>query len=995
MFFDRFGKHGSSAALDGSYTACVTPGSVSDPERSPSDGTLRRRVVALGLAINLALPATGITLLSSAHAQTPPSDTGTTPYTRPSTRPAATQPTMRMQSTAGAVTPAPAPVMRTAPAPRPMAPMAMPLSAPVASGDSVDSALNDAANFSRIKQQQQQFQAQQLVDRARAEAAGNQRTEALNDYTQAAQLDPSNQQATTGRDQLAGQLGVGTAPSGLGQLSNVLPERIQAITYSFNSAITDANNAIGAGNFADAQRALDRARIARNTDPTIFTVQQVNVFDTTIANTDAALQRAEQQSSQANADKAAVDALSAQRDAALRQQQDRERTVAGLIQDARVYIDQGKYREALAVIDHIQALDPSNQYASSVRLLIEDKAAIQEQRGYKEEFDRQITAQLNETHEQLIPYADILRYPSDWPQLSEMRDAEVKADRGESDEDAAIQAQLDRHLPELNFTANSFSDVIDYLRDVSGANIYVDWPALERASISRDAPVTARLRDIKFSKALELIFKSVEGDDDDRKLGYTIDEGVITISTRKELNKNVVTRRYDINDLLFVPPDYTNAPSLDLSQNNSQTAGGGGGGSSSSQNLFSGNTNLNNATDEQNQRTERIDEIRKYISENVAPATWKDNGGDVGSISSSPLRAVLLITQTPENHRDIVKVLDSLRASQALQVSIETRFLVVQRNFLEDIGVNTNFSFTPNSLGLSKYFSPITLTNSQATLASTGVSSSSAGGTTLGSTPGSASGLDWTSRVSNGTVPGSIAASTSDYPTQSVITGSYVDNLTVDFLIRAVQANQNTTSVTAPRLTLFSGQRAVIIIETQEAYVSGLTPVVGTGAALFEPTISTVPASAVVLSVLATVAPDRKYVYLDIRPQLARLAALASVTETAFVTPITTGTTTVGTTQTVSGTLQLPTIDYTIVETSCSVPDGATLLLGGQTLAGESEREQGVPVLSKIPFLKRLFTNRADAQDEQITLILVKPTILIQHEQEQKQFPLLSTRVTQ
>ena len=52
-----------------------------------------------------------------------------------------------------------------------------------------------------------------------------------------------------------------------------------------------------------------------------------------------------------------------------------------------------------------------------------------------------------------------------------------------------------------------------------------------------------------------------------------------------------------------------------------------------------------------------------------------------------------------------------------------------------------------------------------------------------------------------------------------------------------------------------------------------------------------------------------------------------------------------------------------------------------------------MPILSKIPFLKRLFTNRATANDEQILLILVKPTILIQHEQEQKQFPLLSSKV--
>jgi len=70
-----------------------------------------------------------------------------------------------------------------------------------------------------------------------------------------------------------------------------------------------------------------------------------------------------------------------------------------------------------------------------------------------------------------------------------------------------------------------------------------------------------------------------------------------------------------------------------------------------------------------------------------------------------------------------------------------------------------------------------------------------------------------------------------------------------------------------------------------------------------------------------------------------------------------------------SGTIQEPELQITEVKTTVSVPDGGTLLLGGQTLAGETEREIGVPVLSKIPFLKRLFTSRSLAKDEQVLLI--------------------------
>ena len=65
-----------------------------------------------------------------------------------------------------------------------------------------------------------------------------------------------------------------------------------------------------------------------------------------------------------------------------------------------------------------------------------------------------------------------------------------------------------------------------------------------------------------------------------------------------------------------------------------------------------------------------------------------------------------------------------------------------------------------------------------------------------------------------------------------------------------------------------------------------------------------------------------------------------------------------------------------------SVPDGGTLLLGGQKVSVEVEREAGVPILSKIPFIGRLFSNRSTVKDEKVLLILVKPTIILQEEAE-------------
>ena len=48
------------------------------------------------------------------------------------------------------------------------------------------------------------------------------------------------------------------------------------------------------------------------------------------------------------------------------------------------------------------------------------------------------------------------------------------------------------------------------------------------------------------------------------------------------------------------------------------------------------------------------------------------------------------------------------------------------------------------------------------------------------------------------------------------------------------------------------------------------------------------------------------------------------------------------------------------------------------------EKEEGVPILGKIPILGRLFSNRSSLRDDKILLILVKPTIILQEETEQQ-----------
>ena len=80
--------------------------------------------------------------------------------------------------------------------------------------------------------------------------------------------------------------------------------------------------------------------------------------------------------------------------------------------------------------------------------------------------------------------------------------------------------------------------------------------------------------------------------------------------------------------------------------------------------------------------------------------------------------------------------------------------------------------------------------------------------------------------------------------------------------------------------------------------------------------------------------------------------------------------------------MEIPETETLNITTRVNIPDGGTLLLGGQKITSESEIEVGVPILSKIPIVGRLFRNTSKVKDQKILLVLVKATILLQDERE-------------
>jgi hypothetical protein len=134
------------------------------------------------------------------------------------------------------------------------------------------------------------------------------------------------------------------------------------------------------------------------------------------------------------------------------------------------------------------------------------------------------------------------------PTMTKMERMEAAAAAADSPSD-----QLDRRLPEINLNGHEFADVMDFLRDVSGSNIFVNWDTLKAAGVRKDAPVTVKFKDVRFSEALALVLKCVgEGR---VPLDTTVEDRMLFISTRAEVERGIVPHQYDLRPILHQEND--------------------------------------------------------------------------------------------------------------------------------------------------------------------------------------------------------------------------------------------------------------------------------------------------------------------------------------------------------------------------------------------------------------------------------------------------------
>jgi len=236
----------------------------------------------------------------------------------------------------------------------------------------------------------------------------------------------------------------------------------------------------------------------------------------------------------------------------------------------------------------------------------------------------------------------------------------------------AIEEMLEKRLDEVRFEATPLSDVIDYLRENSGINIFVNWRALESVGIDRTTPITARMKGVTYKKALQVILDFAGGGDPTQRLKYIVDDSVLTISSADDLSKEgLSTQAYDIRDLIVTLPKSVIAPEFNAES-------------------FNPTTRHYDEDPDAAVRTALSDELILLITETVEPDSWRDNGGRVGAIRE--LTGQLIVTQTPENHRQIADLLNQLRRQRDAQIRIESRYLSADRSIFQKAGLKIDLT---------------------------------------------------------------------------------------------------------------------------------------------------------------------------------------------------------------------------------------------------------------------------------------------------------------
>jgi len=194
----------------------------------------------------------------------------------------------------------------------------------------------------------------------------------------------------------------------------------------------------------------------------------------------------------------------------------------------------------------------------------------------------------------------------------------------QDDKREQVEAKLKNLRVTLDFKDAPIDTVIDYLREISDLNIFLDAKAKDKNIV-----VTLKVSDVSLKSILTLILKPQGCDTMFR-------EGVLMVMTREDvIDKTIKMQIYDCRDILYPIHDM---PGVDLDLNDAGklivTPGDDSGGGEMP--------------------------IEEMVKAHTGGRSWEENQKCVCRLTNG----LLVVKNTPEVHQQVVRLLNMLRRNK-------------------------------------------------------------------------------------------------------------------------------------------------------------------------------------------------------------------------------------------------------------------------------------------------------------------------------------------
>lgn len=584
--------------------------------------------------------------------------------------------------------------------------------------------------------------------------------------------------------------------------------------------------------------------------------------------------------------------------------------------------------------DLVLQQDPDNRAAQDLARSARELRHVATDEANRKHYREQWLKTIDELGMMDVPQVDSLVFDRDrWADVLERQPVVATAGTSGSAEREAVMRRLDEVRFAPPFDEDPLDSVASYLQDLTGVNFHVSARVLDELD-EEETTVSLNLKSERsVRKVLDLIAETSES------LRWKVDDGVVKFVVSDELTGGQVLVNYKVHDLINPIPDYAGR---DINVSPS------GGLIAPDEDVIERETNVLD--------TGMLEDL---IRATVAPDSWDMDPANAIRITDT---GAMVVNQTPEVQAQIASLLEDLREATGIMVDIQARFMKVEDNFLEDIGVDFKGLGAPG-------------------LGSSGNDLNDFGDPSVsGDLPGSPGGDNTVGAFFDEGEDGSVRArvehlygsqlGTDDFRGSGGVSfqWTFLNDLELEVILRAVQKSERIELVTAPRLLVHNANRANLSVLNQIAYVADFDVEIAQAASIADPVVQVIQ-DGVILDVRPVVSADRRFINLELRPTIANL-----------VRPIEQRSTTLGSSNSV--TIELPEVEIQRVRTSIPMPDGATVMLGGNKISQKQDQASGVPLLNKIPFINALFERKGTFVSNRKLLILLKAGIVIPRELE-------------